>query len=214
LDYYCISGLGGDHRAFQYLQLEGVELKPLKCLKPEPSETIESYAARLAEGIDTTQEFGLIGLSFGGMLSVEISKIVKPKKLILISSILTKNELPLLYRLGGKTGLHRLLMPSMMKVVHPVLNGLRNSRRPEKRNIIAQMLRESDNDFLEWALATAANWQNETMVEAYRIHGTTDWILPIRTDGINFKIQGGHLVIMTQARKISEHLNSERILLE
>lgn len=76
---YFISGMGADKRVFTHIQLpEGFEAVFLDWLAPNREETLPSYAMRLADHIDTTEPFVLIGLSFGGMLATEIAKQYPP----------------------------------------------------------------------------------------------------------------------------------------
>lgn len=82
---YAISGLGADERVFQYLKLEH-ELIPIPWLTPENGEPIEWYAKRMAAKINTEEEFVILGVSFGGLVAVEMSKILKPTITVLISS--------------------------------------------------------------------------------------------------------------------------------
>ncbi|UZR94880.1 hypothetical protein [Chondrinema litorale] len=108
---YAISGLGADERVFKYLKLD-CELIPLHWIKPQKNESIESYALRLSKNIDTKQEtFGILGVSFGGLIATEITKVLNPKFTILISSAETKGELRSIYRVFGKTHLIRLIPP-------------------------------------------------------------------------------------------------------
>lgn len=53
---YTISGLGADQRVFQELKLD-YELVPLNWISPIRNESIQSYASRLAENIDVTEEY-------------------------------------------------------------------------------------------------------------------------------------------------------------
>ena len=101
---YAISGLGADERVFQFLKLNH-KLIPLPWLTPEKNESIEKYAKRMAEMINTEDEFGILGLSFGGLVAVELSKLLNPKVTVLISSAETKDGLRSLYKLVGKTGI-------------------------------------------------------------------------------------------------------------
>ena len=101
---YCISGLGADYRVYDYLNLK-YELVHLNWIAPKNKETIESYAFRLSKFIDIREDFYLIGVSFGGLIATEISKIIRPKFLFLISSVHLKSELPLLYRFIGTSNI-------------------------------------------------------------------------------------------------------------
>src|ERR1044071_3731439 len=90
---YCISGLGADEKIFAKLQLEGYELKHIPWLIPERTETIDAYARRMAASIKEDDPI-LIGVSFGGMIAIEIARQRPVQKLILISSIKCVAELP------------------------------------------------------------------------------------------------------------------------
>ena len=52
--------------------------------------------------------------SFGGLIATEISKILKPKFTILISSVETKNELSRLIKLAGKSNLLELIPEKLL----------------------------------------------------------------------------------------------------
>ena len=93
---YVISGLGADKRVFQYLTLN-YELIPIDQINPQGNESIKTYSIRLAQKIDTSEKFGIVGVSFGGLVAVEISKQLKPAITILISSVETRGELRQIY---------------------------------------------------------------------------------------------------------------------
>jgi len=74
---YCISGLGADRRVFKNLKLEA-ELIFVDWIIPKKKEHISSYASRLATVINQDEEFGLLGVSFGGLIAVEMNKVLIP----------------------------------------------------------------------------------------------------------------------------------------
>jgi pimeloyl-ACP methyl ester carboxylesterase len=86
----------------------------IKWISPEDNETIENYAGRLLSQIKTPEPV-LIGLSFGGLIAVEVAKQIEVQKVILIASAKTKNEIPLYYRLAGRMGLHKILPARLLK---------------------------------------------------------------------------------------------------
>lgn len=205
---YYLSGLGTDHRIFSFLNLKDVEIRYLEWLTPDPKETTWSYAERMSKNIDTSEDFGIIGMSFGGMMATEISKIVKPKFLVLISSVMTYKELPLLYRMAGGFGLHELLQPLLIKSMQHIYTQI-VTEDPTKAEAIEEMVWDSDPAFLRWAVGKAANWKNSQKIDCIRIHGTKDKILPMPRGEVDFKIVGGgHLMVVTHSYEISEFLNS------
>lgn len=207
---YCISGLGGDERVFSFLDLKDVEVRYLNWLKPNMKETMEEYSNRMAQLIDTTREFGIIGVSFGGMVGTEIAKRLNPKFLVLLSSAMTRDELPKLYRIGGKLRLYKLLHPIFLRWGQFVVNWLVRSDQPDKRLIVRQMVQESDPDFLRWSVKIGATWQNKQQVECIRIHGTKDNILPMRNFKADYIVdKGKHLIVMTHPQEVSGFLNEQ-----
>ena len=105
---YAISGLGADKRVFDYLSLD-CEIVHLDWVEPKKNEKIGDYAFRLSKKIKGNEKFGLIGVSFGGLIAVEISKITKPEITILVSSAETKKGLRRIYSLFGRTKLIKLI---------------------------------------------------------------------------------------------------------
>ena len=106
---YFISGLGADRRVFQKLKLpEGFTAQYIDWIKPFEDESLEAYSKRMATAIDTSKPFVLVGLSMGGMVSIEIAKFTQPKLVILISSIKSIDELPWYYKLGGTFQLDKI----------------------------------------------------------------------------------------------------------
>ena len=114
---YIISGLGADKRMFQNFSFEGFEVVHIDWDLPLENETLQNYALRISENIKDENAI-LIGLSFGGIISVEISKIKKFKKVFLLSSAKTKFEIPFYYRFLGKLNLLRMIPSSILKKVN------------------------------------------------------------------------------------------------
>ena len=114
---YIISGLGADKRMFQNFSFEGYNVIHIDWILPLENETLQNYALRISENIKDENAI-LIGLSFGGILSVEISKIKKFKKVFLLSSAKTKFEIPFYYRFLGKLNLLRMIPSSILKKVN------------------------------------------------------------------------------------------------
>ena len=66
MNVYFISGLGADRRAFERIQLPPqFSVHHLDWIEPRKDESLNDYAMRLGEGIDTTKPFALVGLIHG-----------------------------------------------------------------------------------------------------------------------------------------------------
>lgn len=204
---YAISGLGADERVFKYLKLEH-ELIPIPWLTPEISEPIEVYAKRMADKINTEEEFGMLGVSFGGLVAVEMSKILKPKVTILISSAETKEGLRGVYKLMGKTSLATLVPSKLFDMPRGIAKFLFGT---EKTELLNNILDDTDNNFTKWAVNELINWRNEDKINnCLKIHGTKDKLIPAPKDENTILIEGGeHFMIVDRANEISNIINRE-----
>lgn len=207
MDIYLLPGLGADERIFQYLDLSGHKVIPIKWSKPAKKEPIGSYAAKIASQI-TSKDAVLIGMSFGGMMSIEIGKIIPLKKIIIISSCVNYLELPAFYRLAGKLKIQRLLTGGLLKRSHRLMNWVMSAKDPIRKNLLADMLRDTDEDFLHWALDKTVSWKNTTTPEnVSRIHGDRDRVLPLRRSDFIVK-NGGHIMVATHPAEVSRLIAS------
>jgi len=200
---YAISGLGADKSVFQFLKLK-FELIHIEWLDNLPNETIENYSKRLSEIIDKDSEFTIIGLSFGGLIAVEISKILKPKKTILISSAKTKFEIPLIYRIIGKTRILNFLPVFFLKKSNIFIEYLFGTK---KKQILASAIEKGNTKFSKWAVIQLVNWQNTTSINCIKISGEKDLLIPaIKNDDFIIK-NAKHLMIVDKANELSTILN-------
>ena len=109
-----ISGLGADKRVFDFLDLSAYSLHHVNWIPPLPRESMAAYATRLLPQI-TSDKPVLIGVSFGGMIALEIAKLVSVEKVILISSAKSLNAIPSYFKLIPKLRLEKLVRPGSSK---------------------------------------------------------------------------------------------------
>jgi pimeloyl-ACP methyl ester carboxylesterase len=206
---YFISGLGADARAFRSLTLPGIEPVHLSWISPLPGESIEGYAKRMAERIEEPNPI-IVGLSFGGMVSVEIAKQIPVKKLILISSAKGENELPPLFRMGRFLPVHKLVPARISKTAAALFFKLVGHRSKEQQETLVNMFNSSPEGFVRWAMNAVVHWKNKQHPEnLVHIHGNTDWLLPYRYVKADHTInKGGHIMIVNQAKQIDALLQN------
>ncbi|WP_224998738.1 alpha/beta hydrolase [Cesiribacter sp. SM1] len=197
---YGISGLGADERVFQHLELS-YPIVPIRWIPPMPGESMQSYVLRLSEQI-REEEFMLIGVSFGGLVAVELNKILKPKLTILISSAETKDGLRPAYRLIGKLGLVRYMPPLLLKPPKALMYWLFGA---EHKELLGAILGSTDIAFAKWAILQLTSWTNrEKITGLVKIHGTRDKLIPYTADSQTIAIQDGeHFMIIDRAKEIS-----------
>jgi pimeloyl-ACP methyl ester carboxylesterase len=207
---YFIPGLAADKRVFRHIRLpDGFDAVYMEWVAPEKQENLQEYAFRLATQIDTKESFIIIGLSFGGMLAIEIAKKFNPYKVILIASVPHHQHLPSYYRTAYRAGLHRIIGVNMMKKAVFLKRYFTSESRDDK-TIVRQMARDIDPDFIRWAIRAIMNWKtDDQVIELHHIHGTRDYILPSTFTNPQYKIQGaGHLMIFNRAEEINRILFS------
>ena len=205
---YLISGLGADERIFKHLNFG--ELTPIfiKWIKPKNNELIENYALRLSEQI-TTKKPIILGVSFGGMLAIEIAKLIDCQQIIIISSAKNKSEIPFYYRLIGRFKLHKLIPIKLFKWANPLTYWFFGMHTKSEKELLKSILNDTNKTFLKWAINAIVNWKNKEIINnLVHIHGDLDRVLPIKNKKeIDFIIpKGGHLMVFNKADLINKFL--------
>ena len=204
--FYLIPGLGADERVFQFLRLPGTA-HVLHWLAPNtPAEPLPRYAARLAQAVPPKQPCWLVGVSFGGVLALEIAQLRPLARVVLISSFAGPHELPWLGRLARATGLYRLLPPQLLPRLPGLASWFFGVRTRRDRHLLRQILRDTDPAFTRWAIDSLLQWPGRPEAPAVRIHGTHDRLLPHGAPHSRYCLPGGHLIIVSRAAEISRIL--------
>ncbi len=205
---YVISGLGADERVFYKTDFGKNNVVFLKWMLPEKNESIENYSLRLSKKIIHKDPI-LVGLSFGGMMAMEVAKHINTEKIILISSAKTRNELPPFYRAVGKINLQKLIPSFFLLRANVFSNWAFSNRTLDDKKMLDKMMRETDIVFLKWAITKILHWRNATIHKnVVHIHGDKDRILPFKNIRTSSVIENGaHLMIITQADEINKILS-------
>lgn len=208
---FFFTGLGADERAFAYLKITPPFPKVyVSWLTPEENESMAGYCLRLAKHYHIKNGDVLIGLSFGGMVATEINRHIEPALTILISSAATRQELPLPYRMAGKTGIYRLIPEKTLHKPGKLKYFLFGLQKPQQRRLFDEIVMQSDVTFVRWAIRQVVTWNNtERPQRLVKIHGTSDRILPLHKPSTDFIILGGsHFLTWEKADEVSDILNS------
>ncbi|MDQ4141836.1 MAG: alpha/beta hydrolase [Bacteroidota bacterium] len=210
---YFIPGLGADARMFQLLQINASRFKVviLEWLPSFKNESLVRYAKRMADQIQiNNQPILLVGVSFGGMIAVEISKILQPARTILISSIKTSHELPDYLRFLGQLGIHQYLPLHWVKKLPWFYNWVFGAKTHTEKNILHVIIQDTDIPFVKWAFTAIVNWQNhERMANLIHLHGNQDKIFPLSYIKYPVVYEGEHLIILGKADKLSSFITQE-----
>ena len=119
---YFMPGLAASSAIFEKIELpEAIfEIHLLEWILPVANESIQSYAKRMAQLVHH-QEVVLVGVSFGGILVQEMAAFLQVKKVIIISSVKSSEELPLRMKFAKATKIYKLIPTRLLKNVNFLL---------------------------------------------------------------------------------------------
>ena len=207
---YCIPGLWLDHRLFEKLSISGVELKYIDYIEPLSDEPIAGYAKRLSEKIEDTT-FSILGMSLGGILAVEISRIKKVESLFLISTVKNKSEVPNIFK-------YMDLLPTKNKIASKLAIDASVAFKPyydksdaAGNKLFDAMIRSASVELLAWGIQEIANWKfnEEINCPFYHVHGTADLIFPIKNIDKAETVKGAtHYMLYNNTDDISKRIEA------
>jgi pimeloyl-ACP methyl ester carboxylesterase len=202
---YLFSGLGADSSIFANLKLPGFHKVYINWIDPLPNETIPHYADRIRSQI-TEENPDIIGVSFGGMVAVEVSKLIEVNKMVLISSAQTKNELNRFQSFFMRMGFNHIVPGALLRHTNFLMYTYFGTHTPHDKKALSTLLKHTDITFFRWALKSIACWDNTVPPErTIQIHGTADRIIACRRVHPEYRIKGGgHLMVYTKADTISK----------
>jgi len=204
-ELFLLSGLGADKRVFDFLDLSDYSIHHVDWIMPLPKESMAEYATRLLPQI-TSHKPVLIGVSFGGMIALEIAKLISVEKVILISSAQSPNAIPSYFKLIPKLRLEKWMRPASLKKPNEIFFWLFGVTSKDHKTLLASIMKDTDEVFLTWAIDAVARWGDSTSSNhVIQIHGTKDRILNVQN--ADYLVNGGgHLMVVTQAREVSDIL--------
>lgn len=203
-------GMAANPSIFERIDLPNEEFKViwLSWKIPNKDEPLSSYAERMVEEVVKNEPVVLIGVSFGGVLVQEMSKLVTIKRLIIISSVKTKYELPKRMKIARNTGVYKILPTSLLDyITHieklPVGNLVR-----KRLKLYQQYLSVNDKEYLDWAIEEMLCWEQEQPIkDIIHVHGDEDLVFPIKNIENCIVIpKGTHIMILNKYRWFNTHL--------
>jgi pimeloyl-ACP methyl ester carboxylesterase len=211
MNAYFISGLGADRKIFCRLKLPPeVKIHHIEWIEPLKDESLYSYCFRLKEQIRDDSPCILVGLSFGGLAAIELQKILKVRKLILISTISTRKEMPFYFRLPGLPFLQRHIPASWLTWPSGLIYYFFNAKRSSEKLLLKEFMSKVSGNYLKWSIQEFLLWKNiQRPKNMVHIQGSSDHIFPCsRVQADHIIKNGGHLMVYDRAREMSELISS------
>ncbi|MBK9017572.1 MAG: hypothetical protein IPM82_27960 [Saprospiraceae bacterium] len=111
---------------------------------PAKKATMAEYAAIVAQQIDTTKPFVLVGVSLGGMICTELAERLTPSKTVIISSAKCRRELPRHYRFQGHFPINKLFGARFLKAMSFVAQAVVEPDRNKDKATFKAMLSDKN----------------------------------------------------------------------
>ena len=204
-------GLAASSMVFENIKLDGKKysLHRIDWIQPEKNESIKTYCVRLSKKIKHKNPI-LLGVSFGGIIAQELDKIIKVKKLIIVSSVKSHKEYPILYKIARDYQLNNALPFGMFDNFIKFSLKLNINKLYKRIDLAERYLTERNELYLEWAVWSLLNWkQQKHRPDLIHIHGDKDKVFPIENISKCIKIKGGrHEMIILKAKWFNENLPS------
>lgn len=204
---YVLSGLGVDESVFTHIDCNPLSMQFIPWIIPSKNEPLQSYLTRLSEYIKEPNPT-IIGLSFGGIIALELSKRYPNARIIQIASVKTHFEFPFYYSWLGKLKIHRFIPEIFLSRSNFIINWLFGVESKEEKRHLNDIFKRSNPQFRNWALDTLFVWSNTEIPEnLISIHGTKDRLIPIRNVKFDFRVdKGGHFMTVNKAEKVNKVL--------
>ena len=206
---YLMPGMAANPSIFEHIKLPENQFKIhwLEWMIPEPDESLESYAKRMILNIKY-DDVVLLGVSFGGILVQEMSKYMALRKLIVVSSVKSKHELPKRMKLMKVTKAYKLLPTQLVSNIDILAKYAFGEMVTKRIELYKKYLSVNDKRYLDWAIEQVIEWnQNEPNTRAIYIHGDKDAVFPHSCRGNCIVIKGGtHIMIINKFKWFNENL--------
>jgi esterase/lipase len=209
---YFMPGLAAGPEIFKNLELdvEKFTFHYLKWIKPlAVAERIDNYAFRLSTEIKEENPI-LIGVSFGGIMVQELAKFVNPKKVIIISSVKSPNELPGRFKFARFTRIYKLFPIKVIENFEDYTKYFLGKSLKKKADLYKKYLYVRSKESLKWSIYNIIKWEQiKSIKNIIHIHGTADKVFPIKNIKNAIEVKNGtHIMILTKAKEISKIIDT------
>ena len=206
---YLMPGMAASPKIFENISLPEHQFKihKLEWIIPNKKELIGDYALRLSKAIKH-DDIVLLGVSFGGVLVQEISKHIKVRKLIIVSSVKTIKELPKRMLIAKKTKAYKLVPTQLASNIDTFAKYAFGNNVTKRLELYKKYLSVNDSKYLSWAIENMVCWnQEKSDPNIIHIHGDSDAVFPIKNISNCITIKGGtHIMIINKYKWFNENL--------
>jgi pimeloyl-ACP methyl ester carboxylesterase len=179
---FLIPGLGADTRIYNNIDLPSDDdIIPVNWIIPDQKDSLTTYAQKLIYQYHITPSSIIIGNSLGGMIAVEIAKLLPTSKVILISSIKTSNEAPWYFSLFNTLPVYKLIPGKLFTSLGFLIKPIFGKMSKDDAWLFNDMLKKTSPVFAKWAIGALLHWENNIIPpKLYHIIGNKDKVFPYK----------------------------------
>lgn len=206
---YLMPGLAASPKIFEFLKFpDFCEIHLLDWILPIKEESLSDYAYRLSKNITHSRPI-LVGISFGGILVQEIAKHIDYHKIIVISSVKSKYELPKKILLARYTKLYKLLPVGLIDTLEYWKRFSFSGSMTKRIELYEKYIGMRDPFYLEWSIDKIVNWEQEQpLPNTLHIHGDKDVVFPIKNISNALIVKNGtHIMILNRYKWFNEYFD-------
>ena len=209
---YLLPGMGTDQQLFALQRSKFPQVIVPEWLTPEKKESLSHFSRRMAASLNESGPCLVGGVSFGGLVALEMAQYLDARACVLISSLKSPRELPLWARIAGPAA---WLLPQkadrwISRLGHWGLRILGPVAPPSLRAFLRH-LSKTKAPMLKWACEATVGWRGAEVVPCpiYQLHGAADPIFPRRwLTPDRIVAGGGHVLPLTHPFVVNDFIQS------
>lgn len=202
-------GMAANSTIFKNIQLpaETFEMHFLDWFVPEKGMSLSNYARAMCNKIEHPNPV-LVGVSFGGILIQEMAKHIDVRKLIIVSSVKSKKELPKRLIFAKYTKIHKLLPTGLVNNVELLAKYAFGEVVTQRLELYEQYLSVRDKYYIDWSIDQIVHWGQQDVVPGLvHIHGEKDAVFPIQYISNCIRVEEGtHIMILNRFKWFNQRL--------
>ncbi len=187
-------------------------------IDPQPNETLESYAERLIPtlSIDDAEDYYIGGVSFGGMVALEVSRHLNPKAVFLISSCPSYRQVSWLVTFPGKHLAPFVTADFVRRFLWlaPLAIRLTGPLHRDQRNLLIDIWKNANLEVMRWGAMIMTQWEfiHTLTMPVHEMHARNDLFIPLsKVEPEAIVADGWHAFNLTHPREmfnfIAERMN-------
>ncbi|MEM6865304.1 MAG: alpha/beta hydrolase [Bacteroidota bacterium] len=206
---YLMPGMAANSSIFDGIRLpeDLFIVHKLDWFLPSQGMTLSAYAKKMVTQVHHKNPV-LLGVSFGGMLVQEMAKHINTRKIIVVSAVKSKKELPKRMVFAKYTKIHKLLPTGLVNNVELLAKYAFGETVTKRLELYEKYLSIRNKQYIDWAIDQIVNWSQETpLPNLTHIQGELDAVFPVANIQNYVEVKKGrHAMIIHRAKWFNEHL--------